>query len=63
MPILVQGVSAKVTVKVGNSGYRVTPLDESGKPGKDLKASVEKESLGFALSPGDKTAYYMVESR
>jgi hypothetical protein len=60
-PILMQGVKGEVSIAVNPAlKYRVVPVDESGKKGRPLKASLTQGTLQFNLSPVDRTAYYLV---
>ncbi len=61
LPILMQGVKGEVTLAVEPTRkFRVVPVDESGKEGRPLKASLTRGGLQFNLSPTDHTAYYQV---
>lgn len=61
-PVLMQGVQGKITLKVTGKAYAVSPLDQDGKKGPALKASLKKGLLSFDLSPKDKTGTYLIEA-
>jgi hypothetical protein len=62
-PVLMQGVSAGVALRVDkDQNYQVFPLDSDGREQAPLKATREKGVLKFTISPKDQTSDYLVRA-
>ncbi len=63
-PVLMQGVRGGVVLSLDPTrNHQVVPLDDSGRQGKPLPASMGKDGLKFNISPADHTSYYLITEK
>lgn len=60
VPVLMQGVAAEASLRLNGRGYSVRTLDADGRPGLQLKASLDSGVFKFKISPSDKSCYYEI---